>query len=334
MSDDLPTSAISVAEPEGRGLPEEGTGGRRETSDSRGWWVPPWRVVSAKFLELRRRRGLLVAVFLLTLGVVVVLDAIFLILHATLPHSYGPAGGLQRFRGFSMAFIDTFGISAVLIGAAAGSSDISDGVFRHLVVTGRSRLALFIARVPAGLMVILPITALTYAVESVVAVFFAPTGTVTSVSLGGTTVVRGQSSSGALPHLVVQSAVPSTHVLVLTGLWLMLQVVVAFVIALGLAALTASRATTVAILIAMQLVLTPLLASVHIPHLINLQRAFVGVALLQLEPSGLSVLSGNGSQGAFLSIPAMPTFGVVIVVCAWVVAWFAIGARSMVRRDA
>ncbi len=45
-------------------------------------------------------------------------------------------------------------IMAATLGATAGSSDLTDGMFRHLVVTGRSRLALCtMARIPAGLAV-------------------------------------------------------------------------------------------------------------------------------------------------------------------------------------
>ncbi len=38
-----------------------------------------------------------------------------------------------------------------MIGIDAGAGDLSAGVFRDLVVTGRSRLALFASRVPAAL---------------------------------------------------------------------------------------------------------------------------------------------------------------------------------------
>jgi hypothetical protein len=294
-------------------------------------WVPPWRVVTAKFLELRRRRGLIIAVLILTLGIVVVIDAIFLILHAAAPHSYGPAGGLSKFRAFSIAFVDTFGISAVLIGAAAGSSDLTDGMFRHLVVTGRSRLALFAARIPAGLMLIIPITAFTYAIEAIVGALFAPAGTVTSI------VVSGSGPFGGA-HPVHQSATPGVELLVVTGLWLMLQVVVAFVLGLGLGAVTGSRYVTVAILIALQIIVTPILSGVTIPHLINLQRAFVGVAIVQLEPSGLIGFGGGGggggNMGNLLGIAPMPTFGLAIVITAWVVGWLAIGAWRTARRDA
>ena len=310
-------------------------GDRTHKPDPRASIIPPWRLISSKFLELRKRRGLMVAVLILTAGILVVLDAIFLILHAVDPHSYGPAGGMQRFRGFSLAFVQTFGIAAVLIGAAAGSTDLSDGVFRHLVATGRSRLALFNAKVPAGLMLIIPVTAFTYAIEALVATYFAPSGNVQTLS-GIPQAVPGQKGVVTVaPHLVVQSATPTVHLLVEVGLWLMLQVVVAFVLGLGLGSLTGSRSATIAILIALQLIVTPLLSGVTIPHLINLQRAFVGVAIVQLEPSGLTGINGGGGgMGNLLSIPPMPVFGLAIVITAWVAGWLVLGAWRAVRRDA
>jgi ABC-type transport system involved in multi-copper enzyme maturation permease subunit len=307
--------------------------------DNAGSWIPPWRAVSAKFMELRRRRGLIVAVLLLTIGILVVIDAIFVILHATDPSSYGPAGGLRKFRAFVFALIDLFGITGAMVGAAAGSSDLSSGVFRHLVVTGRSRLSIFLSWIPAGLMVILPIAAVTYAIEALVAVFFAPSGNIPSIS-----VTSGAQPGTATFHYGIGtiSATPDTHLLVITGLWLMLQVVVAYILGLGLGALTGSRSVTIVILIAMQLVVTPIMSMVSIPHLLNLQRAFVGVAIAQLEPSQLSFISGGGggggggggNGGSLLGIPAMPTFGLVIVLVAWVVVFLAVGARRTVRRDA
>jgi ABC-type transport system involved in multi-copper enzyme maturation permease subunit len=305
------------------------------TPDRRGSWIPPWRLVTAKLMELRRRRGMMVAVLLLSLGVIVVLNIIFLLLHATDPTSYGPAGGLNKFRPFSLAFVQVFGISAVLIGAAAGSTDLSDGMFRHLVSTGRSRFALFFARIPAGLLLILPITAFAYLLESLIAVYAAPSGPQTVIQGIQRAHVLGSGSGVTItPHIVVESAVPSIHLLIEVGAWLMLQVAVAFVIGLGLGALTGSRSATIAILIALQLVVTPILSSVTIPHLVNLQRAFVGVAVGQLEPSGLTGIGGNNGMGRIVSLPPMPAFGVVIVILGWVVGWLFLGAWRMARRDA
>jgi hypothetical protein len=115
----------------------------------------------------------------------------------------------------------------------------------------------------------------------------------------------------------------------------MLQVVIGFIIGVGLGALTGSRYVTVGILIAMQLVVTPILSNVTIPHLINLQRAFIGVAILQLEPSALTGIgAGGGPMGPIVSIPPMPTFGVAIVIAGWAVGWLFLGAWRTARRDA
>jgi hypothetical protein len=256
---------------------------------------------------------------------------IFIILHAADPHSYGPAGGIHKFRAFSIIdFSETFGIAGILVGAAAGSSALSEGVFRHLVVTGRSRLALFLSWIPAGLMIVLPITAVAYAIESLVAVYFAPSGGIQV----GVAHALGHGSFAVTP--VVEPAAPSVHLMIVVGLWLMLQTFLAFVLGLGLGALTGSRYTTVAILIALQLVVTPIMSGVTIPHLINLQRAFIGVAVAQLEPSGLTGLAGGGGGGGngnLLGIAPMPTFGLAIVVTAWVAVWLFVGARRTIRRD-
>ena len=53
-------------------------------------------------------------------------------------------------------------IIAATVGAAAGTTDLTDGMFRHLVITGRSRIALFLARIPAGLAILLPVVALAF----------------------------------------------------------------------------------------------------------------------------------------------------------------------------
>ena len=51
---------------------------------------------------------------------------------------------------------------AVALGATAGTTDLTDGMFRHLVVTGRSRTALYLARLPAGLAILVPLVAVAF----------------------------------------------------------------------------------------------------------------------------------------------------------------------------
>ena len=56
-------------------------------------------------------------------------------------------------------------IIAATLGATAGTTDLADGMFRHLVITGRSRVALYLARIPAGLAIVLPLVAVAFALR-------------------------------------------------------------------------------------------------------------------------------------------------------------------------
>ena len=90
----------------------------------------------------------------LALGPVLIYFIAAVIEHATNPGKYGPAGGAQNFSDGLRVIALFFGpLAALLIGVEAGTGDAAAGVFRDLVVTGRSRLALFASRVPAALAV-------------------------------------------------------------------------------------------------------------------------------------------------------------------------------------
>ena len=58
-------------------------------------------------------------------------------------------------------------VAGAIVGATAGAADIEAGVFRDLVATGRSRLALFFARVPGAWAIVLPMLALAVALAAV-----------------------------------------------------------------------------------------------------------------------------------------------------------------------
>ena len=96
--------------------------------------------------------------------------------HVVAPNSYGPAGGYDIFTSMVAEAMFVFGfIVAATLGCTAGSVDLTEGMFRHLVVTGRSRLALYLARIPAGLAIIVPLVAVGFTVVCAVCVFAAPT---------------------------------------------------------------------------------------------------------------------------------------------------------------
>jgi hypothetical protein len=125
-------------------------------------WVPTWGLIATKNLELRKRRGLLIAVVVLTVGLPVVVLGLRLLFHVIDPKVYGPAGGPGVFT-LLIDLMAEFGfIVACALGATAGTTDLTDGMFRHLASTGRSRLALYLARLPAGLGIIVPLVAVAF----------------------------------------------------------------------------------------------------------------------------------------------------------------------------
>ncbi len=165
----------------------------RKTPDHRGSWIPTWGLIVTRLMELRKRRGLMVAMIVVIVGIPTLFLVIRLISHAVDPKSYGPAGGFSIYTSLVAGVMYVFGfIMAATLGCTAGSSDLADGMFRHLVVTGRSRLALYLARIPAGLAVVWSLIAFGFLIVCVVCVFAAPT----KLNYDGTNVPLGLSRPG------------------------------------------------------------------------------------------------------------------------------------------
>jgi len=143
--------------------------------DRRGSWIPTMPMITTRFMELRKRRGVMSALIGVTVGIPTVFLLIRLLLHAIAPHTYSPAGGYNVFSHLVGGVLYVFGfIVAATLGCTAGAVDLSEGMFRHLVITGRSRLALYFARIPAGLAIVVPIVAFGYTVVCAICVFAAP----------------------------------------------------------------------------------------------------------------------------------------------------------------
>jgi hypothetical protein len=146
------------------------------SGDHRGSWVPNGAMIAARFKELRKRRGLMIALIAVIIGLPALYLAIRLILHATDPHTYGPAGGYEQYVALVAGVLYLFGfILAATLGTTAGSADLTEGMFRHHVITGRSRIGLYLARIPAGLAIIGPLVAIGFTIVCAVCVFAAPT---------------------------------------------------------------------------------------------------------------------------------------------------------------
>jgi hypothetical protein len=148
----------------------------RKTPDHRGLWIPTWGLIVTRLMELRKRRGLMIAMIVVIIGIPTLFLVVRLISHAVDPKSYGPAGGYSIYTSLVAGVMYVFGfIMAATLGCTAGSGDLTDGMFRHLVVTGRSRLALYLARIPAGLAIVWSLIACGFLIVCVVCVFAAPT---------------------------------------------------------------------------------------------------------------------------------------------------------------
>lgn len=135
----------------------------------------------------------MVALVLVSIGIPSIFLLIRLLMHAFDAKTYGPAGGYDIFTQLVASVMYVFGfIIAATLGCTAGSVDLTEGMFRHLVVTGRSRIALYLARIPAGLAIIVPMIAVGFTIVCIVCVFAAPK----TINYDGASVPAGLSQPG------------------------------------------------------------------------------------------------------------------------------------------
>ena len=123
--------------------------------------------------QLRKRRGLVVSTLALTVVPMLVAYTVLVILHATKPDSHGPPGSMENFGGSMELLTQLSAVAAILVGTTLGAGDLCAGVFRELVVTGRSRLALFAARVPAGVALLVLLVGAAFAITATAATLLA-----------------------------------------------------------------------------------------------------------------------------------------------------------------
>lgn len=117
-------------------------------------------LVRADVLKLRKRRGLFWWSLALTAGSMLAYYGVKEVLHLRDSLGNGPAGGRYAYARAMDVLVVTTAVAGALIGATAGSGDRGAGVFRDLVATGRSRVELSVARVPAALALVAPLALL------------------------------------------------------------------------------------------------------------------------------------------------------------------------------
>jgi ABC-type transport system involved in multi-copper enzyme maturation permease subunit len=255
------------------------------------------QMTGADILKLRKKRGILIWSLFLALGPILIYFIAAVIEHASSPGEHGPAGGIQNFSDGLRVIALFFGpLAALLIGVEAGTGDASAGVFRDLVVTGRSRLALFASRVPAALVVTFTMMIGAYLLLLIGTFAFA---------------ANLPTPSGSL---------------ILNGLgFTLLGTGVLCLVAVGLAALTTSKPAAIIALIAWQIVASPLLASIK--SLGNMRKGLLSQAIAHFSP----VHIGEGPHGATVTLSGGLA---LVVILAWLVVFLGLGAWRTNTMDA
>jgi hypothetical protein len=251
----------------------------------------------ADLLKLRRRRGLFWTVTLLTVVPQVIAYGILAILHAVNPDHHGPAGGIENLGPGMLMLVLLGSIGAIIVGASAGADDLGSGVFRELVVTGRSRLALFGARIPGGLAFVLSFAGVAYGLSAVVSA----------------------TASGGRPA-------PSLTLLIESGLWVFGQLAFYFVLGLGVASIIGSRAYTIGILLAWRTLGSHILASI----------SALGVYRAAIPDIPFDRLAPNAVEENVRDVPhvGVSLGTAVLVLVLWVGISLAFGAWRTATRDA
>lgn len=193
------------------------------------------RMISAEFLRIRQNRALVIWAAILTTGAVAALYIIAQGFHWNDSVNNGSAGGADNLRHGLLVLSLIGGVAAAIVGTSVGTSDLTAGVFRDLVVTGRSRWGLFFARVPGMLIFWIPLILVAYAVAVALDFGFA----------------------GGL-------ATPSTTAIVKDGAWVLLVTSIALCVSLGVSAVIGSRGISIGVLLGWELAATPLLLNISL----------------------------------------------------------------------
>jgi ABC-type transport system involved in multi-copper enzyme maturation permease subunit len=254
------------------------------------------RMVKAEVLKLTKRRSLMAWAVLLTSGAMALVFAVLAIRHAVDPKHYGPGGGVNNFDNASFFLANIGSAVAVLIGSMAGAADVGAGVFRDLVATGRSRLALFQVRYVGALIVLVPVIVAAVVVTGVCASMFA-----------GST------------------AAPSFTLVLQSGGWILVTSCTMLLIAVGLSSLIGSRAQSVTVLLAFQLLVSRiLLGSTFLGHL----RDVIPLAAMQHFAPASAL---GGTRGSYATASAVAAVAVLV---GWAGAALAAGAWRTKTQDA
>jgi hypothetical protein len=238
------------------------------------------QMVGAEILKLRKNRGVMAFSFLLSTVVILIFFGYNAIQHASNSQAHGPAGGLFGFEHMVRFLGLFFGVLvAAIIGTEAGTADSSSGVFRDLVATGRSRLALFSVRFPAAVIVSYGFVALAFALGTILSFIFA----------------------GNLPT-------PNAGLILKSAAWILLSNATVVALAVGVGSIGGSRAVTLTGVIGWQFVATQLL--INVSSLGHVRDVLLTPALGHLAPVHVGDAIGGVAEASAVA---------ALVTCCWLI---------------
>ncbi|MGO9320820.1 MAG: hypothetical protein ACLQBY_08480 [Solirubrobacteraceae bacterium] len=259
------------------------------------------RMVGADFLKLRKKRGTLIWALVLVLAPLLIFFVVKAVQHSSSPAEHSPAGGVSGYTDAMRVLAVFFGpLAAIMIGTDGGAGDLAAGVFRDLVVTGRSRIALFGARVPAALGLCWLVVLAGYAL-ALIGTYALASGTPTP---GGALVLNGL-------------------------LFTLFSTGIVCVVAVGFSALTGSRPAALTVLIGWQLIASRILENIE--SLGSSRKLILSQAVAHFSPISLGD-GGHGPRGG--ATVTMSTGTAVIVALGWIAVFLALGAWRTRTMDA
>jgi len=258
------------------------------------------RMSGADFLKLRKKRSTLIWALVLAVAPLVIYFIFKGVQHSSSPAEHSPAGGTHGYEDAMPVLALFFGpLAAIMIGTDAGAGDLAAGVFRDLVVTGRSRVALFAARVPAALGLCWLVMLVAYVVMAI-GTYALASGTPTP---GGALVINGL-----------------LFTLFATG--------IVCVVAVGFSSLVGSRSAALTVLIGWQLVASRILENIE--SLGSSRKLILSQAVAHFSP--IFVGDHHGPRGG--ATVTMSTATAVIVSLVWIAVFLGLGAWRTRRMDA
>jgi hypothetical protein len=270
---------------------------RRRARSGASWLAIAAQMTGADFLKLRKKRSTVIWALLLAIAPLVIYFIVAGIQHSSNPAEHPPAGGVHGYTDALRIVGAVFGpLAAILIGAEGGAGDLAAGVFRDLVATGRSRVALFATRVPASIGLAWIVAGVAYTVLTI-----------------------------GIYALAAGSPTPSATEMLDGFGFSMLSTAVICAIAVGFAAVTTSRPATLTALIGWQLIASPILA--NIGSLGSSRKLLLSQATFHFSPIGLT--GGHGAQ-----VVSMTMGTALMVIAVWLLVFLALGVWRTLTMDA